>query len=214
MTEIEITDPSVVVLVGAAGAGKSTFAARHFPPDAVLSSDQLRAAISGDAADQSATRRAFTLLHRALDRRLAAGLLTVVDATNVTAAARRTIRRAAARHRVPVVAIVLDLPEDVVRERNAARSERVVPDDVVTRLLGQLAASMSGPLPAEGFARVFRLQDPADVEALAVRLVPSERPRDRGTRPPPSRVSEVSRGPGLRGAPGRARPVDRELDLG
>src|SRR3972149_3902672 len=110
VSELRVPDPSVVLRGGAAGAGKSTFAARHFPASAVLSSDALRAAIAGDAADQSATRRAFTALHRALDRRLAAGLLTVVDATNVTAAARRTIRRAAARHGAPVVAIELDLP--------------------------------------------------------------------------------------------------------
>jgi len=179
VTDIEIPDPSVVVLVGAAGAGKSTFAAKHFAPDAVLSSDQLRAAISGDAADQSATRRAFTLLHRALDRRLAAGLLTVVDATNVTAAARRTIRRAAARNGVPVVAIVLDLPEEVVRERNAGRTGRVVPDQVVTRHLGQLADALSGRLADERLSAVIHLRDPAEADAITVRLVRSAPDGDR-----------------------------------
>lgn len=198
MATLEIPDPSVVILVGAAGAGKSTFAARHFPPDAVLSSDQLRAAIAGDAADQSATRRAFTLLHRALDRRLAAGLLTVVDATNVTAAARRTIRRTAARHGVPVVAIVLDLPEAVVRERNAARSTRVVPDEVVTNHLGLLAATMSGALAGEALALIVHLRDPADVDSLTVRLVPSVTPRDPRMGPLPNSVGRrrTSRAPG------------------
>ncbi|MBF8289335.1 MAG: metallophosphoesterase [Chloroflexi bacterium] len=173
MTEIQIPDASVVVLIGAAGAGKSTFAAKHFPPDAVLSSDQLRAAIAGDAADQSATRRAFTLLHRALDRRLAAGLVTVVDATNVTAPARRTIRRAAARHRVPVIAIVLDFPDEVVLERNAERTERTVPEHVVTRHLEALASTLAGGvLEGEGFAQIIRLRSAEDADRAVVRLVP------------------------------------------
>ena len=59
VTEIDIADPSLVVLIGAAGAGKSTFAARHFADDEVLSSDRYRRLVSGDEADQAATRAAF-----------------------------------------------------------------------------------------------------------------------------------------------------------
>lgn len=176
MPEVEIPDPSVILMVGAAGSGKSTLAARLFPPGSVLSSDELRASIAGDAADQSTTRPAFAALHRALDRRLAAGLLTVVDATNVTAGARRSIRRIAGRHHVPVVAIVLDLPAEVVRERNAGRRERIVPDAIVTRHLARLrAALVGGELAAEGYTPLVHVRDGAEIDALSVRLLPRRR---------------------------------------
>ncbi len=107
--DIVLPDPCLVVLVGAAGAGKSTFAARHFAPDEVLSSDRYRAILSGDASNQAATRQAFGRLHRELSNRLAKGLLTVVDATNVQAWARRALVDRATAAGVPSVAIVLDL---------------------------------------------------------------------------------------------------------
>src|SRR5919197_5801069 len=105
---VRIPDPSLVVLVGAAGSGKTTFAARWFAPEEVLSSDALREVVSGDAADQRATRSAFGILHRALTRRLAAGRLTVIDATNVQAYARRALLRRSALAGVPAVALVFD----------------------------------------------------------------------------------------------------------
>ncbi len=91
MTEIVIPDPSLVILVGAAGSGKSTFATRHFRPSEILSSDAMRVLISGDEADQHATDAAFGRLHRELERRLQERLLTVVDATNVERRARRAL---------------------------------------------------------------------------------------------------------------------------
>ncbi len=182
MADLEIPDPSVVLLVGAAGAGKSTFAARLFSPEAILSSDAMRAAITGDSADQSATRPAFAALHRALDRRLAAGRLAVVDATNVTAASRRAILRAAARHGVPAVAIVLDLPWQIVLSRNGGRGERPVPEGVVRRHLAQLARALAGAeLDREGYATIVRLRDPDEVERTIVRLVAAARPTSPGS---------------------------------
>lgn len=167
--EIAIPDPSLVVLVGAAGAGKSTFARRWFAPDEVLSSDDLRALVSGDPTDQSASRAAFAILHRELGARLRTGRLAVVDATNVLRSARRSlvVRASAAGH--PAVAIVLDLPAGMIHGRNAARSERVVAPAVVDRQLANLRRTLTrDQLPAEGFIAVHLITSPAALDAVRV----------------------------------------------
>lgn len=166
---VTVPAPGVVVLVGAAGSGKSTFAARHFEPGEVLSSDAYRELVSGDAADQSATRAAFGILHRALLTRLRAGGVAVVDATNVQAHARRAIVRRAASAGVSAIAVVLDLPPLTVLAQNATRPGRIVPEWVVEQQLDDLRRSLrDGRLESEGFVAVFRLRDAAEVGAVRV----------------------------------------------
>jgi len=171
---IEVEVPGLVVLVGAAGAGKSTFARRHFPAADVLSSDALREALTGDPADQSATRRAFAILHRELVRRLRAGQLVVVDATNVRPFARRALVRRAKVVGVPATAIVLDLPSPLVHVRNEARC-RPVPAAAVSDQLAELRASIES-LATEGFDRVERLTTSEEVDLVRVILRPGEQP--------------------------------------
>ena len=166
---LALPDPCLVVLVGAAGSGKSTFAGRHFAPSEVLSSDAYRQRVSGDAADQAATGRAFAALHAALSKRLRARQLTVVDATSVQAHARRQLLRRAAAAGIPSVAIVLDLPAALVLARNAARADRVVPEHVVRRQLSDLHRVLrTGQLDREGYLSIVRLTSPADVDAVRV----------------------------------------------
>ena len=110
---IPIPDMSLVVLIGVSGSGKSTFARKHFTPTAVLSSDYFRGLVADDETDQSATTDAFDVLHYVLGKRLAAGRLTVVDATNVQQFARAGLVSIAKKHHVLPVAIVLDMPESL-----------------------------------------------------------------------------------------------------
>jgi len=135
----------------------------------VLSSDRFRGFVSGDEGDQRATRTAFALLHREVERRLAAGVSSVVDATNVMAFARRALLRRASRHGIPAVALVFDLDPLLVLTRNATRAGRIVPRAAVERQLEALARSLRGDLAAEGFALVRVFRDPGDVDR--VRLV-------------------------------------------
>lgn len=172
---VEVGRPGLVVLVGAAGAGKTTLASRLFTPDEVISSDDLRTAISGDAADQRATRPAFAILHREVALRLTAGRLVVVDATSVERAARLGLLRRAAAARVPAIALVLALPADLVQARNAARPVRPVPRDVVDRHLALVAQLLAdGPAAAaerlrvEGFAAVVLVRSDDEIARLRI----------------------------------------------
>ena len=79
--KIEIPEFALVLLIGASGSGKSTFARKHFLPTEIVSSDICRGLVSDNENSQDATADAFELLHATLAIRLKRRKLTVVDAT-------------------------------------------------------------------------------------------------------------------------------------
>jgi polynucleotide kinase-phosphatase len=179
--KLVVPDMSLVVLVGASGSGKSTFARRHFAATQVLSSDHYRGVVSDDENDQAATKDAFEVLHFVAGKRLAAGRLTVVDATNVQREARAGLVALARAHDVLPVAIVLDLPEAVCLERNASRADRDFGPHVVRRQRADLRRSL-GHLQKEGFRRVHVLSAQSDVDAAEIVVEPllNDRRHDSG----------------------------------
>ncbi|MGW6786391.1 polynucleotide kinase-phosphatase [Streptomyces sp. NPDC054987] len=167
---LPVTDLSLVVLIGATGSGKSTFARKHFKPTEVISSDYCRGLVRDDENDQSASRDAFDVLHYIAGKRLAAGRLTVVDATSVQADARRQLIELAREHDVLPIAIVLDMPEQVCAERNAARPDRAgLPRAVIQRHRRELRRSLRG-LEREGFRKVHVLRSVEEAETAEVVL--------------------------------------------
>ena len=164
---IALPADALVVLVGIAGSGKSTFAAAHFSPTKVLSSDAFRAMITDSASAQGATDDAFDLLHRVLDLRLRRGRLTVVDATNVEAWARDQLLAVARRHRRPAVAIVLDVPDEIALARNANRPVPRPPSAAIRRQAAWLRDSIPA-LTHEGFAAVHHLTSVEEIDRVLV----------------------------------------------
>ena len=159
---IEVPGGALVVLIGAAASGKSTFAASHFVADAVVSSDRLRTEMAGGRSDDVV----FAELHRRSKARLAAGLLVVVDATNTDWMWRAALLADARRDGRPAIAIVFHLPLEVCLAGNAARS-RTVPASVIRRQVADVTRDVKR-LDLEGFAAVYILRSVADVDAVSL----------------------------------------------
>lgn len=165
--EIRIPEYSLIVLIGASGSGKSTFAQRHFKPSEILSSDYLRGVVSDDETSQDATEDAFDVLHYILEKRLRNKKLTVIDATNVQQEARKGLRRLAKKYHTLVGAIVFDMPEALCHERNEARPDRNFGRHVVKGHIRQLRRSLKF-MKEEGLRVLQVFKSPEELEDVTI----------------------------------------------
>jgi protein phosphatase len=168
---LRLPEFSLVVLIGASGSGKSTFARRHFKQTEVINSDFCRGLVSDDENDQAATNDAFEVLHFIAAKRLENARLTVIDATNVRREDRKPLLDLARKYHCLPVAIVLNLPEQVCWERNQGRSDRGFGRHVIRGHRQQLRRSLRG-LKREGFRYIYRLESVEEVEAATVERQP------------------------------------------
>lgn len=171
MTTLAIPELSLVVLIGASGSGKSSFARKHFKPTEVLSSDFCRGLVSDDENDQTATKDAFEILHFIAAKRLASGRLTVVDATNVQPEARKPLIELARTYHVLPVAIVFNLSEKVCQERNRNRPDRDFGPHVIRQQTQQLRRSLRN-LKYEGFRQSHILDSVEEIDSAVIERQP------------------------------------------
>jgi F420-dependent oxidoreductase-like protein len=150
---VQLPSPCLLVLVGPGASGKSTWAAAHFSPDTIVSSDRLRALVGSGDDDISASEDAFALLNTIVERRLGRRVTTVIDSLGLDASKRRAWLETARRCQVPCVAVTFDTPARECRTRNRER-DKPVPASALSAQLRSWSRARE-QLPSEGFYAVI-----------------------------------------------------------
>lgn len=139
--------PKFIMLIGPAGCGKSTLANSFWNSDKyeIVSSDEIREELYGDASIQGNPRDVFEIMHSRVIKYLEEGTHVVYDATNLTYKNRKSILDKV----TPLagcVGMVVATPLDTILKQNRSR-ERAVPEEVIMRQLCQFEM----PTFSEGF---------------------------------------------------------------
>jgi len=163
LDKIIVPQNTLVVLIGPAGCGKSTFAAKHFIKTQIVSSDECRAMVADDPTNQGVSGHAFDLMHYIIEKRLYLGRLSVADATNLKRVHRKTLQKIARWYGFNTAAIIFNISLDVCRARNAARS-RVVPEDALTEQHELLTRTID-TIASEQFDHIYVLDERAQADA-------------------------------------------------
>ena len=175
MTEEPLPDPALVVLVGASGSGKSTWAEQRYRRAEVVSSDDLRGVVGSGRHDLDASTEAFALLDLIVAGRVRRGLTTVVDTLGLDDVRRTGWLDLARRQGLSAVVVAFDTPADVCRRRNAER-DRPVPARVLTQQVRGFRPVLEA-LAGEGWDRVVVVDgaQPAPASVAVPEHVPEHR---------------------------------------
>ncbi len=165
---IEITPRTLLILVGVAGSGKSTFVRRFFPDTAIVSSDRCRAMLADDERDQSVSAAAFEIFHLIIDKRLGLGRTTVADSTALRSESRRTLRDSAHQHHAAAVVIAFDVAEETARLRDRDRAQRSVGAAVISSQSQRFRDALPN-LDHEGMDAVYILSE-ADLDEAEIHI--------------------------------------------
>lgn len=168
---LSVPDFSLIVLIGATGSGKSTFAAKHFAKTEVISSDYARGLVADNENDQAVSGDAFDLVRAIAEKRLKNRRLTVIDATNVRSADRKQWVEVARRWHALPVAVVIDPGLDVCVERNKGRPDRQFGPQIPQRMIHEIRRGLGG-LQREGFRQIWRLSSVEAIDAARVERKP------------------------------------------
>jgi len=171
-----LPDPALVVLIGAAGSGKSTWALDRYRRAEIVSSDDLRGVVGSGPADLDASPDAFDLLERIVAARLSRGLTTVVDTLGLDVERRIAWRDAGRAAGLPAVAVLVETPGDECRRRNALR-DRPVPAPVLTEQVRR-AAAVRDVLDGEGWDHAEIVSGAGDPRGLAANRSVHRTPAD------------------------------------
>ena len=144
--------PTILILIGVPGSGKSTYYANSkdkFPTHVYINMDSLRKQLTGSEADQSKNAEVAALAQSTLKAALAHGWeLIVWDNTSARPKYRKEVIQEAKKFNYKVEGVYFKVPIEVAKDRNSKR-KNVVPEEVIDNMFKNL--EQNPPKLEEGF---------------------------------------------------------------
>lgn len=128
--------PTLIIMVGPPASGKTTLAkhiSSHFDNYKIVSPDEIRKELTGDASNQEKNPEVFDIVYKRLIEYLDDGFNVIYDATNCRTTYRMKIINATKGYYSKLVCICFNTPISICLDMNSKRS-RVVPEYVIEKM--------------------------------------------------------------------------------